>query len=176
MMEKPGRTIGLALAIIISVMLFSLLPLAQVAVFLLLRERSRQIEFLSEGGAVGGNISANLSDWTLIFQVILGLIFLVIAVLAWRGKPASIRFIFVAAVAVLTILTIAMTLVSINTSQTLQGGLDSSAPLANSLLRARLVVSALVSLYVIWYVNRGPARAFYRGYYLPEPTEAQSKP
>jgi hypothetical protein len=31
-------------------------------------------------------------------------------------------------------------------------------------------MSALVSFYVVWYLNRGPARAFYRGYYLPDPS------
>lgn len=173
-MIRPGRTLGLSLAIIVSTALFSLLPLAQVAVFLLLRERSRQIEYLISGGAVGGDLGG-VADSTLIIQVILGGIFLVVAALAWRGKPATIRFVFVAAVAGLTLINVALTLVSLNTAQTLQTGLDSSASLTASLLRARLVISVLVSLYVIWYVNRGPARAFYRGYYLPEPgvSEAQ---
>lgn len=173
-MEKPGRTIGLALAIIISVMLFSVLPLAQVIFYLVLRERYRQIEFLSEGGAIGGDIGGNLTDVTLIVPVIMGIIFLAIAALAWRGRPSSIRFLFIAAVAIITAVTIGLTLISLNTTQTIEGGMDSSAPLTNSLLRARLIASVLVSLYVIWYVNRGPARAFYRGYYLPEPGEAQA--
>ncbi len=169
-MQRPGRTIGLSLAIFASVMLFSILPLGQVVVFLLLRERTRQVEFLVEGGAIGGNIGG-VTDITLIIQVIMGLIFLVIAGFAWRGRPASIRFIFVAAVVVLTAVNIGLTLISLNDAQTLNAGLDSSAALTASLLRGRLIVSAVVALYVIWYVNRGPARAFYRGYYLPAPGE-----
>lgn len=169
-MQRPGRTIGLSLAIIASVMLFSILPLGQVVVFLLLRERTRQVEFLVEGGAIGGNIGG-VTDITLIIQVIMGLIFLVIAGFAWRGRPASIRFIFVAAVVVLTAVNIGLTLISLNDAQTLNAGLDSSAALTASLLRGRLIVSVVVALYVIWYVNRGPARAFYRGYYLPAPGE-----
>jgi uncharacterized membrane protein (UPF0136 family) len=136
---------------------------------LLLQARARQIEFLAGGGAIGGDISG-LSNTMLVIQVIMGVAFLIVAVLAWRGRPASIRFTFVGAVVVVTIVTIVLTLASLNTTPSIQNGLDSSAPLANSLLRARIIGSVLVALYVIWYVNRGPARAFYRGYYLEAPT------
>ena len=170
-MQRPGRTIGLSLAIIASVLMFSILPFAQVAVFLMLREQTRQIEFLTQGGAIGGDIGG-VADSILIIQVLMGVVFLIVAFFAWRGKPAAIRWIFVAVVVGLTALTIILTLTSLSSAQTLNSGLDSSAALTASLLRARLIASALVSLYVIWYVNRGPARAFYRGYYLPDPNDA----
>jgi hypothetical protein len=38
-----------------------------------------------------------------------------------------------------------------------------------SLLASRALLTLLVPLYVLWYMNRAPARAFYRGCYLAEP-------
>lgn len=172
MQQRPGRPLGLSLAIIISAMLFSLLPIVQVGIFLLLRQRFQNMEFLEGGGAVGGNLQ--LSDTALIWQVIGGVIFLVIAVFAWRGKPPFIRYLLIAAVLILTTITIGITIVSLSSAPDIQFGVDSARSLQDSLLRARLVVTALVSLYVMWYVNRGPARAFYRGYYLPDP-QSQTK-
>ena len=102
-------------------------------------------------------------------------VFLVVSVLAWRGKPRRIRLIFVISVILITLMVIGLTALSLGTPKTLAQGLDSSADLDNTLLRTRAVVSILVALYVIWYVNRGPARAFYRGYYLPDP-QADSSP
>jgi hypothetical protein len=111
----------------------------------------------------------HFSDAALLWQFISGVVFLAIAIFAWRGKPSSMRYVLIAAVLILTTVTIAATLISLNSVPDVQSGIDSGGSVQDSLLRARLVVTALVSLYVMWYVNRGPARAFYRGYYLPSP-------
>lgn len=168
-MQKPGRPLGLSLAIIISVTLFSLLPIAQAMFVLSLRQQFQAMEFLPGGGAIGGDLV--VSDVNLIVPVINGLLFLVIAFLAWRGKPLIIRFAFVAAVIYLTLVTILLTAASFMEPPSLEQGLDSGAQFIDSLLVGRVVMSVLVALYVIWYVNRGPARAFYRGYYLTDPAE-----
>lgn len=167
-MPRPGRPLGLSIAIITSVMLFSLLPLLQVITLLLLRERFRNVELLETGGAVGSYL-VGISDNKLLLQSVLGLAFLVIAVAAWRGKPAHIRNVMVAAVLFLTALTIAFDLSTLSQPTAPGEGFDSSVALTDNLLQARVAASALVGLYVVWYVNRGPARAFYRGYYLPAP-------
>jgi len=167
MQQRPGRPLGLSLAIITSVMLFSLLPIAQVIIFIALRQRFQNLEFLEGGGAIGGDLQ--VSDTALLLQVVGGLIFLVIGIFAWRGKPASSRYFLILGVIILTAITIGVTLISLNTPPDIEFGVDSAKSLQDSLLRARLTVTALVALYVVWYVNRGPARAFYRGYYLPEP-------
>jgi hypothetical protein len=169
LMQKPGRPLGLSLAIIISVVLFSLLPIAQAIFVLSLRQQFQSIEFLPGGGAIGGDLI--VSDTNIIVPVINGLIFLVIAALAWRGKPSAIRFVFMAGVVYLTLVTILLTVASFMEPPSLEQGLDSGAQFMDSLLVGRVVMSVLVALYVIWYVNRGPARAFYRGYYLPDPAE-----
>ena len=172
-MNKPGRPLGLSIAIIVSFMLFSMLPLAQVAFVLLLQHQFAAIDFMTQGGAVGGELQ--IGTINLVAPAISGFIFLVVSVLAWRGKPRGIRLIFAVAVILITLMVIGLTALSLGTPPTLEQGLDSGADLGNTLLRTRAVVSILVALYVIWYVNRGPARAFYRGYYLPDP-QADSSP
>jgi uncharacterized membrane protein (UPF0136 family) len=150
------------------VTLFSVLPLLQVGILLLLRERLRAVEFLEEGGAVGSYLTG-ISDTRLFLQVVLGLAFFVIAVAAWRGRPRAIRLVMVAAVLLLTVVTVALDLSAVSQPTAAAEGFDSGAGLADTLLSARSALSILVGLYVVWYVNRGPARAFYRGYYLEEP-------
>lgn len=163
-MEKPGRPLGLSLAILISVVLFSLLPIGQVIFVLSLQRQFESIEFLEGGGAVGGSLQ--VSQTNLIIPVILGVLFLVIAILAWRGRPPQIRFVFVAAVIIVTLVTIALSTAGVAQPADVSQGIDSGMQLTSSLMSARVLVSVLVALYVIWYVNRGPARAFFRGYYL----------
>lgn len=166
-MRKPGRPLGVSIAIITSAMLFSLLPLAQVIFYLSIYLRFRDNQFLEGGGMTGADI-LGLSGSAVLLQTLVSLIFLVIAVLAWRGKPSSIRIVFMGAVALMTLATIASTVIS---SGSTAAGFDSGAALADSLVQARLVFTLLVAVYVLWYVNRGPARAFYRGYYLEAPSE-----
>jgi hypothetical protein len=168
MTEKPERPLGLSIAIIISFALFSLLPIAQVIFILLLRQQFQTIEFLESGGAIGGDLTG-FGDIQLFVPLVGGCVFLIIAVLAWRGRPPAIRFMFVVTVLLITVATIALTIAAALEQPSLEQGFDSAAGLVNTLLGARIVVSVLVALYVIWYTNRGPARAFYRGYYLPDP-------
>ncbi|MAS34349.1 MAG: hypothetical protein CL610_10100 [Anaerolineaceae bacterium] len=163
-MEKPGRPLGLSLAILISVVLFSLLPIGQVIFVLSLQRQFESIEFLEGGGAVGGSLQ--VSQTNLIVPVILGILFLLIAILAWRGRPPQIRFVFVAAVIIVTLVTIALSTAGVAQPADVSQGIDSGMQLTSSLMSARVLVSVLVALYVIWYVNRGPARAFFRGHYL----------
>ena len=178
---KPGRTLGLSLAIIASAMLFSILPLLQVAILLLARYRLQQTNLAAPGEAavnpiaVGGSFEGG-SDASLIVQVVLGVIFLVIAVCAWRGRPRWIRFAMIAGVVVLTLVTVGFSIAPLLSSPDVQQGIDSGAALRQTLLSGRMIMSLLVALYVVWYVNRGPARAFYRGYYITEPTRAEALP
>jgi hypothetical protein len=173
---KPGRTFGLSLAIIASVLLFSILPLMQVSMVLLVEYRlSQQPPTLPLGNgeniqpiAVGGDFTG-VADSTLILQTLLGLAFLLVALLAWIGRPPSIRFVLIAAVCTLTLLTLLTSILPLFSAPNLQDGIDSGAGVVRSLLASRALLTLLVPLYVLWYMNRAPARAFYRGCYLAEP-------
>ncbi len=176
---KPQRTLGLSLAILASAVLFSILPLLQVAMILLIRQRFQGVSLSVPGEdavsplAVGGSFSG-IEDYSLILQAVLGIVFLLIAVGAWRGRPPWIRFAMLASVLVLTGVTVALSLLPLITSPDLDQGIDSGAAIRRVLLSGRLLLSVLVALYVVWYVNRGPARAYYRGYYLPQPEDKPS--
>lgn len=177
---KPGRPFGLSLAIFASVMLFTVLPLMQVAMVLIVQIRLQNIQPSLEEGvapiATGGNYTG-LPDFALFLQTLFGLAFLIIAVFAWRGHPKSIHKIMIGAVAALTLLTLIVSVLPLLTQPTLEAGFDSGNSLTRSLSASRFVLSILIPLYTIWYMNRGPARAFYRGYYLTEPAaEPESSP
>jgi hypothetical protein len=174
---KPGRPFGLSLAIIASTILFSILPLMQVVLIVLVRYRLQSTNLAVPGTADGvspiavGGSFMGVTEVELLIQVALGLLFLVIAVFAWRGRPGWIRYAMLAAVALLTIVTAILSALPLTASSDLNTGIDSGAAFIQTLLSGRLILSLLVALYVVWYANRGPARAFYRGYYLPDPDE-----
>jgi hypothetical protein len=129
--------------------------------------RVNGIVYSDEGAFSGVNITG-FSDVNLLVQAIMGLVFLLISILAWRGRPASMRFVLVAAVIGLTLIAIMMNVVpTLLTRPDIQGGgIDSSVEVARSLALGQLCFLTLIPSYVIWYMNRAPARAFYRGYYL----------
>ena len=178
---KPARTFGLSLAILASAMLFSILPLMQVALVVAVRYRVQQVEMPlpDQSGsvtpmAVGGDFTG-VDDTALDVQAIMGAVFLVIAFFAWRGRPRWIRLATLAAVLALTVVTIGFSLAPLLATPSLSQGIDSAASITRTLLSGRLVLSMLVAFYVVWYMNRGPARAFYRGYYLTDPNDPEAQ-
>lgn len=169
---KPPRTLGVSLAILASVMLFTVLPLLQVAAPVLIQYRLSQVDLPLPDGmgtvrpvAVGGELEGGSNGATL-FQLGSSALFLVIAIGAWLGRPRWIRGVMLAAVLILLTVTVITSIATLNAPPDINSGLDSGQSLTASLIYARLGVSGLVTLYVLWYLNRGPARAFYRGYYL----------
>jgi hypothetical protein len=175
--QKPPRTFGLALAIILSIIYFSVLPLIANGYTVLLKRHFENVgESCFDMGpdvepvCISGMEGAEVNYW----QVLLAVIFFVVAVFAWRGKPPSIRFIFMFAIIGVTIFNLGLTF-SIPAPDPATQGFDSSTGMAQVLANAQLFGSFLVVLYVLWYTNRGPARAFYRGYYLQEPVEEKQK-
>lgn len=169
--ERPPRTLGVSIAIIFSTLLFGVLPLVQMLMVLMLRERFREVEFLEGGGAIGGDIGG-VSQSAMLLQLGIGLFFIALGIVAWRGRPGWIRGVMSVSVLLVTGLTVVTSVQSMAQPVDVSQGISSGDAGAMTLLQARLVVTILVSLYVIWYMNRGPARAFYRGYYLqkPDPT------
>jgi hypothetical protein len=175
---KPTRTFGLSLAILASIMIFSVLPLMQVGVVLLLQTRIQQAATaleLEEGVAplaVGGNFTG-VSPLALIAQMSMGIAFLIIAIFAWLGRPSFIRQLMMASVLALTGFHTLLTLATLFAPADINAGIDSGAEIARPLLWLRLALIIFIPLYVLWYMNRGPARAFYRGYFLTDATQGK---
>ncbi|MDX1991520.1 MAG: hypothetical protein SF029_03985 [bacterium] len=179
--SKPGRPLGVTLAIFVSILLFSVVPLLRVGQILLLQQHFQRISQTTmpfdqqeptEPLFSGGRFTGTFQNDRLIFQAVVGVAFFVIAVMAWVGKPPFMRYVLMITVLCLSFLTIALTLIP-SAQQEAEGiGGGSLDGLVRLLSSGQVVTTVLVALYVVWYLNRGPARAFYRGYYLPEP-EAQ---
>lgn len=176
-MQKPGRPFGVTLAIIASACLFSIVPLLQVGLILVVRQHFLNMDFKDSGLdmiAMGGDF-LGVSESSLILQSVLSIAFLVICVMAWRGKPSSIRFIMIVAVFALTLIQLISVIIAAVNQPGFQAGTSSMNGLMNSLGVGELVIQFLIFLYVVWYMNRGPARAFFRGYYLPESTPVMAE-
>ncbi|MEQ8674219.1 MAG: hypothetical protein RLP44_17690 [Aggregatilineales bacterium] len=175
--EKPGRPFGVTLAIIASVLVFSFIPIGQLAMFVTVREflgdqsDAFTIPYGDEEVAVGdsgGSLEDVFDNTQIILQLGMSLGFLVIAFFAWRGKPAFMRYVFMGTVLLLTVINLGLIIVPLldSTPQSSGGSLDG---LFASLQCGQLTLIILVPIYVVWYLNRGPARAFFRGHYLPAP-------
>lgn len=169
---RPPRTLGIAIAIIASALAYGCLPLTQVGFILLVQQRLANATMSANIGeedvtpiAVGGDF-LGVEPSNLVAQAVIGTVFMLIAVLAWRGRPPWIRVLFTLAVLLLTLLTFVVTSIPLLQQVRLETGIDSAEGARRTLLILRLAGSALVAMYVTWYLNRAPARAFYRGYYL----------
>jgi hypothetical protein len=179
--EKPGRPLGVTLAIFVSVILFSLVPLLQIGQIKLLERHFQQVSQTNipfdpnnptQAAASGGNFTGFDND-RILLQTGVGIIFFFIAVFAWLGKPAYMRFVLMAAVLGLSILTIVLTVLP-QAEQAEEGiGGGSMQALFRTLASGQIIVALVVPIYVVWYLNRGPARAFYRGHYMPKPEQAK---
>lgn len=168
-MQRPGRPLGVTLAIFASVMLFTVFPLMIVVMVLLVARHFSEIDFGGIEVYASGGDFLGVSPVGLVVQSVVAILFLMIAIFAWRGRPAYMRYVMLAAVILLTLFSLVLTLVQSATNQSFAQGTSSLDSLLSSVSCGQFVLSSLVSFYVAWYLNRGPARAFYRGYYLPDP-------
>lgn len=167
--NASGRTLGVSLAVIASALLFTVLPLIQVAMVLIVQARlsnlpaqlAAQQDVLGEPLFSGGDL-LGLSPVAVALQMVLALGFAPIAVLAWRGGRPSVRLLFIGAVLALTAISLLRALAAALGQPTLEGGLDSGQALAQQAAACSLVWQAAIPLYVLWYMNRAPARAFFR--------------
>jgi hypothetical protein len=178
-LAKPPRTFGISIAILTSVCLFACLPLTQALVLLLLPSRTNP-EFLQPDdsgtlipSAVGSEIF-NMDSTRLVVQALIAIAFLVIAFFAWRGKPSFIRWVLIGAVLMLSVGNFALIINMLTAPPDLAQGFDSGGDIERNLVLTQLCFTIAIPLYVVWYMSRGPARAFYRGRYLPRETATPS--
>jgi hypothetical protein len=166
---RPPRPFGVSLAIIFTILLFTVIPLLQVGELFIIRQRiySALIEDGLQPIALGGGISG-VSDSTLFLRGTFALTFLIIAIFAWRGRPPAIRRILIAAVLLLTAIRLIEIIAQATQQPNLESGFNSFDSILQVLAAGQFFADLLLLLYVAWYMNRASARAFFRGYYLPE--------
>lgn len=172
-MQRPPRPFGVTLAILASLILFTLFPLMQVGMLISVRLHFANLKFSDDGMqpfATGADF-LGIPDSKIIIQAVVAIVFLIIAFFAWRGRPAFMRYLLMFSCAALTLFNILNIVIGQLSQQSLEAGASSLDSILNSLSLGQFAIGVLVTLYVVWYLNRGPARAFYRGYYLPRPAD-----
>jgi hypothetical protein len=84
--------------------------------------------------------------------------------------------VLLAAVLIMAVLSLAVLIAQLSTPPTLADGLTSADDLGRNLRWTEIAFTILIPLYVAWYLNRAPARAFYRGRYLSAPKAVETNP
>lgn len=164
----PGRPLGLSLAIALSVMLYALLPTVLLGYRLFVQDRLSRIDtpVLFEGQeyeALASGGSFYLSPVELVVQGTAIALFVFAAALAWRGGRSWIRPMFTSVVLVYAGLTAFVALRGLLAPASAGAGVTSLDSLVRQGLCGVLVTTVLIPAYVVWYINRAPARAFYAG-------------
>lgn len=173
---KPGRPFGVTLAILVGIVFFSILPLSWVGMRVAIESHitKDQTIMLPDGTELSSNglsgTESAFSDSQLMLQVGVSIGFLIIAYFAWRGKPPIMRHVYTVAVLLISGVLVFQQLNVLLGPDRSGGSLDEALSV---IVYGQLSGYILLPLYVIWYLNRAPARAFYRGYYLSEETDTQ---
>ncbi|MCS6872061.1 MAG: hypothetical protein NZ571_11450 [Anaerolineae bacterium] len=143
------RPLGLMIAIAATAVGYGLLPMFPLilTMWTSLTRRLEGIDFI--GGSIG---------W---LGVSLGAITLIASVAAWIGKPRGVRLFLIGMVWIQVVFNVARLIASLSSAPTLSeiGGTFTSPTAA---LLCQVPLLSLVPLYVTWYMNRAPARQFYR--------------
>ncbi len=145
------RPPGVTLVLVAVAVLYGLRPLLEAALY-------HRLDATADEALIPGGVE--LSVWTTL-EGVFGAVMLALCLLAWLGRPARIRWALIGAMLALT----AANLVRIAQAWRVEpdpvfGGQVQSG--LRSALLCQLPLMVLVPLYVIWYLNRAPARAFFR--------------
>ena len=152
--ERPVRAprpLGLTLALVAMAALYGVVPLLEVY-FL------KRLDATADEAYLLGGVTITVWTW---LQGAFGALVLVVCALAWWGRPPQIRFVLMALLLVLTAITLYRVVEAARTpADPIFGGQAQSA--LRGYLRCQLPGLIVEPLYVLWYLNRAPARAFYR--------------
>ncbi len=156
--SRAHRPLGLTLALFATAVLYGLLPLMEVYFLWRLNMAA------SEAYILGG---VDISVWNWI-EGGLGVVMLVVCALTWRGKPAWMRKVLIVLLVVITAANLYRIWEAWHTP--LNPVFDGQAQeVLQNFLRCQFPALVVVPLYVLWYINRAPARAFFRDRTVPAP-------
>lgn len=160
---RVRRPPGVTLALLAVGVLYGLRPLLEAALY-------RRLEVTTHEALIPGGVK--VSVWSGI-EGIFGGVMLVLCLLAWLGWPARIRWVLIAAMVALTAVNLVRILQAWGTDPDPIFGGQVQSTLRSALL-CQLPLMVVVPLYVVWYLNRAPARAFFRRETGGHPTSAAS--
>lgn len=163
MAEPVRRPPGVTLALAAVALLYGARPLLEAALY-------RRLDATAEEALIPGGVQ--ISTWSTVEGVVGG-VMLILCLLTWFGRPARARWALLAAMLALTGVNLIRIVQAWSTpADPVFGGQVQSA--LRSALLCQLPLMVLVPLYVVWYLNRAPARAFFRQ--AAEPHSARVKP
>jgi hypothetical protein len=160
----PPRTLGISIALAGSAILFGILPLLQLAYIAWL---TQYVAVDPEGGMAGFRVSG-VDPVPVAGQIIASVGFLLMTAQAWRGRPAWMRQVYSLAVFLFSIVLIGSGLRQMAASSPLGEGITSMDDFWRNAQFLQVAGVAVLGVYVVWYLNRWPARAFFRGSYPNE--------
>ncbi|MBX3065483.1 MAG: hypothetical protein U0528_16150 [Anaerolineae bacterium] len=148
---KRYRPLGVSLAILFAFLFYGIRPLLLVVpvIWSALTQRLAGVDFI---GGTWGTVS-----------VMLGAFIVVASVFAWLGRPRGVRLIFIVLVWLATAAQIATQIPALNPppdSGTV-ASVGTSIQLPAAYYVCLFALNIAIPLYVTWYLNRAPARAFY---------------
>ncbi len=149
--ERVYRPLGLTLAIIATAIWYGGMPLFSLY-FL------QRVGAAAEETFIAGGVGISIWDY---MNALLGGIILIICILAWGGRPSWIRFVLIVSIVLPTLVNLYRIYeVLTATANPLTSG--SADEVWDNILRCQVPGMILIPLYVTWYLNRAPARAFYQ--------------
>ncbi len=140
---RRGRPRGLTIALLACAVLYGLYPLAQASLFMVAAVRT------------SNPISARM-----VLGVVLGVGFLLLMIPAWLGRPPQMRLILTLVVLGLMVLNLAFVISDLSHHER-DIIADAGSQISRAINICSLVFQILVPLYVIWYLNRYPSRAYF---------------
>lgn len=160
---QPGRPFGLTLALVAILIVFVMMPLLMVVYVLVVND----FMVMERGAYITGIDLPALDTTPYLIQGAISLWFLGLVLMAWRGRPAWVRWLLPLSLIILTGLTIiSQVLPLISQPSSLSNGIDSTSTLIQPLAMGYAVLTITITTYTTWFVNRWSSRAFFRGYYV----------
>jgi hypothetical protein len=155
-MTKRYRPLGLSIAILATAVVYGVWPILPML-------------FLAVVSSGGHDLTASIMSPMIWVNVILAAITLLVSVIAWIGRPPQGRWLLLIVVWVATVFHIIQLVqvpsVSPTTGPEIGGSLSG---FGQSVAFCQIPLLILVPLYISWYINRTPARAFYQ----PQPLDS----
>jgi hypothetical protein len=149
--NRRHRPLGLTIAILATMGLYGIWPMLPALLLIWVDARGHR--------NVGGEI-INTLGWV---NTALGFITIVACVMAWVGRPRWSRWLMIVLVLLATAFRLVQTVQALTTPNCAIGQVCGSLQsLERPYALCQGLMLILVPLYIIWYMNRAPARAFYR--------------
>lgn len=167
---RAHRPLGVSLAIVLFVGLFGVIPAFQIVVRLLVQARLaalNTVEVTMPDGSVVQPLAAGgyenlINPTAVLVQLGVCVWVLVVGVMAWRGRPRMARWLFTGTVLALATLTLWVSVQRVVLPPLVSQGVSSADEVGVWEWVQAIGASLLLPLYTVWYMNRAPARAFFR--------------